>query len=225
MPELQPLWLSAGLAVLVTIILLFISIPLGYWLSGTRSKFQIVVESIVCLPMVLPPSVLGFYLLIAFSPNHAFGAFFEKYFDTRLVFSFQGLVIASVIYSLPFMVQPIQSGFKSLSPSLREASYSLGKSKFTTLVRVLLPNIKPSLITGVIISFAHTLGEFGVVMMIGGNIPGQTRTISIAIYDEVQSQNYHSAAVYSGILFAFTFFILILVYYFNRRFNKIISVS
>jgi molybdate transport system permease protein len=223
MPELEPLWLSVSLASIVTIILLVISVPLAYWISQSKSGLRIFVETIVCMPMVLPPSVLGFYLLLAFSPLNAFGGFLDRYFDIRLVFSFQGLVIASVIYSLPFMVQPIQGGFKALPSSLQEASFTLGISKLNTLVHVLLPNIKPALITGIVISFAHTLGEFGVVMMIGGNIPGKTRLVSVAIYDEVQAQHYHSAAVYSGILFLFTFLVLFLVYYINRRLHKLQS--
>ena len=156
------------------------------------------------MPLVLPPTVLGFYLLIAFSPSFFFGQWLDEWFDLRLVFSFEGLVVASVLYSLPFMVHPIQAGFSNLSASLTEASFVLGKSKTTTLFKVLLPNIKPSLLTGVVLAFAHTIGEFGVVLMIGGNIPDKTRVASIAIYDEVESLNYGAANAYSLILFTVT---------------------
>jgi molybdate transport system permease protein len=225
MIDLQPLWISIILALIVTLILWVISVPVSFWLNRSNSKISILVEAILCLPLILPPSVLGFYLLIAFSPANALGGFLDKYFNTRLVFTFEGLVIASVIYSLPFMIQPVTSGFRSLSPSLAEASYSLGKSRFTTLWKVLLPNIRSSMITGIIMTFAHTLGEFGVVLMIGGNIPGETRVISIAIYDEVQAMNYHAASVYSMVLFLFTFSLLIGVYFFNRRRNDLNVVS
>src|SRR5215813_8975233 len=166
-----PLWLTAKLALITTFILFLLSIPLSYWLAYTKIKGKSVIEAIVSMPLVLPPSVLGFYLLLAFSPSHSFGKFLEDYFDVRLVFSFPGLVIASLIYSLPFMVHPIQSGFTGLSPALREASYTLGKSKWETIINILLPNMRSSLITGIVLTFAHTIGEFGIVLMIGGNIP------------------------------------------------------
>jgi molybdate transport system permease protein len=159
-------------------------------------------------------------LLLAFSPANMFGRWLEQQLDVRLVFSFPGLLIASVIYSFPFMVHPIQSGFSSLSPSLREASYSLGKTRWQTLTRVLLPNIKPSLLTGIVLTFAHTVGEFGVVLMIGGNIPDKTRTASIAIYDEVEAFNYHTANVYAGILLVLSFAILLVLYSFNRKMQQ-----
>jgi molybdate transport system permease protein len=170
--------------------------------------------------MVLPPTVLGFYLLLAFSPSHSFGRFLDHYLDTRLVFTFPGLVIASLLYSLPFMAGPIVAGFRSLSPNLRAASRTLGKSDHTTLIRILLPNIRPSLITGAVLCFAHTIGEFGVVMMIGGSIPGQTRVASVAIYDEVQSINYSVANHYAIVLLTFSFVILLLVYLINHHFNR-----
>ena len=194
-----------------------IGVPLAYWLAYTAHRAKVVLEAIVALPIVLPPSVLGFYLLLAFSPQGAFGAWLDRYFDLRLVFTFPGLVVASVIYSLPFMVQPIQAGFQQLPRSLMEASYTLGKGRFTTLIRVLLPNIRTSLITGCILAFAHTIGEFGVVLMVGGNIPGETRVISIAIYDEVEAMNYSSAASYSLILLLFSFLVLLGVYLINHH--------
>jgi molybdate transport system permease protein len=220
MLDFQPFLLTLKLSLITTIILFILGVPLAYWLAYSKQKYKILVEAIVALPIVLPPSVLGFYLLLAFSPQNAFGNWLEKYFDLRLVFTFPGLVIASVIYSFPFMVQPIQSGFQQLPRSLKEASYTLGKDRMTTLLRVLLPNIKTSLITGCILAFAHTIGEFGVVLMVGGNIPGETRVVSLAIYDEVEAMNYSNAGVYSLILLSFTFIVLVSVYqinYYQRR--------
>jgi molybdate transport system permease protein len=220
MIELEPLWLTLKLACLTTIILFVIAVPLANWLAYKKNVLKTIIEVFVSLPLVLPPSVIGFYLLLAFSPGNAFGGFLEKYFNIRLVFSFGGLLIASVIYSLPFMVHPIQSGFTALSPSLREASFSLGKTKTQTLLKVLMPNIKPALITGVVLTFAHTVGEFGVVLMIGGNIPGKTKVASVAIYDEVESLNYHNANVYASILLILSFLILFVMYSYNRKLNN-----
>ncbi len=216
----NPLILTFKLAFITTVFLFIISIPLSYWMAYTKSKIKPVMETLVSMPLVLPPTVLGFYLLIAFSPSNAFGSWLDSWLGLKLVFSFEGLVIASIIYSLPFMVHPIQSGFANLSPTLKEASYVLGKSKIITLNKVLLPNIKPSLLTGIVLSFAHTVGEFGVILMIGGNIPGKTKVASIAIYDEVESLNYTVANNYSMILFAITFFILLLVYLLNGGYLK-----
>jgi molybdate transport system permease protein len=220
-----PLWLSLKLAFTTTIILLVVGLPLSYWLAYTRQGWKVIVEACVTLPMVLPPSVLGFYLLLAFSPAGSFGHFLDHYFNVRLVFTFQGLVIASLLYSLPFMVNPLLAGFKELSPHLREASRTLGKSDLTTLRQILLPNIRPSLITGAILCFAHTIGEFGVVMMIGGSIPGQTKLASVAIYDEVQSGHYNLANRYAMILLAFSFLLLLMVYGINHHAsrNKLIA--
>jgi molybdate transport system permease protein len=216
----EPLWLTAKLALITTLILFILSVPLAYWLAYTKTKGKTIIEAIVSMPLVLPPSVLGFYLLLAFSPSQSFGKFLEHYFDVRLVFSFTGLVIASIIYSLPFMVHPIQSGFTALSPSLREASYTLGKSKWQTITRILLPNMRSSLLTGIVLTFAHTIGEFGIVLMIGGNIPGETKVASIAIYDEVEMMNYNDANAYALILFIITFIILLTVYFLNQRFSR-----
>ena len=225
MIDWQPLWLSLKLALTTTIILLIIGIPLSYWLAYAKHRWTVIVEACVSLPMVLPPSVLGFYLLVAFSPGGAFGRFLDHHLDIRLVFTFQGLIVASILYSLPFMVNPLLAGFKNLPPNLREASRTLGKSDLSTLRHVLLPNIRPSLVTGAILCFAHTLGEFGVVMMIGGSIPGQTRLASVAIYDEVQSGHYPLANQYAAILLTFSFLLLLLVYGINHHFsrNKIIA--
>jgi molybdate transport system permease protein len=213
----QPLILTFQLASVTTLILLFVGIPLACWVAYTRLRIKPVIETLVSMPLVLPPSVLGFYLLLAFSPQNAFGHWLEQWFHVRLVFSFPGLVIGSVIFSLPFMVHPVQAGLQALSPSLLEASRTLGKSDIKTLFRVLLPNIKPALLSGAVLSFAHTVGEFGVILMVGGNIPGVTKVASIAIYDEVESLNYATANVYASILFAVTFAILLLVYVVNKK--------
>jgi molybdate transport system permease protein len=220
MLDWSPIILTLQLALITTVILLVISIPLAYWMANTKSRIKSIIEAIVSLPLVLPPTVLGFYLLIAFSPESAIGSFLNDVFGLKLAFSFSGLVIGSIIYSLPFMVQPLQAGFASLPSSLSEASFVLGKSKYQTITKVLIPNIKKSILTGIVLTFAHTVGEFGVVLMIGGNIPNQTKVVSIAIYDEVESLNYSTAHVYSGILLAVTFAILLLVYINNNRSNK-----
>ncbi len=211
----DPLILTFELALTTTLVLLLVSIPLAYWLSKTRSRLKPFLETLVSMPLVLPPTVLGFYFLLAFSPNNAFGAWIDEWLGIRLVFSFGGLVLASVVYSLPFMVQPIQAGLSSLPPSLSEAAATMGKSASTQLFKILLPNIRKSLLTGIVLSFAHTVGEFGVVLMIGGNIPGKTRVASIAIYDEVEALNYAAANSYSLILFALTFVLLLSVYLIN----------
>ncbi len=216
----QPLLLTFKLALATTLLLLVISIPLAYWLAYTKAKVKPILETLISMPIVLPPTVIGFYLLIAFSPESALGNWLNNTFGLQLIFSFQGLVIASIIYSLPFMVHPIQAGFSSLSSTMIEASYVLGKSKTTTLFKILLPNIKPSLLTGIVLAFAHTIGEFGVVLMIGGNIPGNTKVASIAIYDEVEALNYSAANSYSIILFLITFSILLLVYLINGKYLK-----
>jgi len=220
MLDFEPFYLTLKLAITTTIVLFIVGIPIAYWLAFNSSRFKVILEAFIGLPLVLPPSVLGFYLLLAFSPENAFGKFLETYFDLRLVFSFPGLVIASVVYSLPFMIQPIQSGFRMVPQNLVEASYILGKSKMTTLIKVILPNIKNALLTGCILTFAHTIGEFGVVLMVGGNIPKQTRVISIAIYDEVEAMNYHQANVYAAILLGFSFLVLVIVYLLNHRMLK-----
>ena len=220
MLDWQPLLLTFQLAFLTTLLLFFISIPLAYWLAYTKHRSKPIIETLVSMPLVLPPTVLGFYLLLVFSPNSVVGASLEEWLGLRLVFSFEGLLLGSMIYSLPFMVHPIQSGFANLSPSLREAAYVLGKSKWTTLRKVLIPNIKPALLTGTVLAFAHTIGEFGVVLMIGGAIPGETKVASIAIYEEVESMNYAAANTYSLILFAISFLILLVVYLVNGGYLK-----
>jgi molybdate transport system permease protein len=213
----QPLWLTLELAALTTVLLLAVGIPLASWLAGPTFRLKPVAEAIISLPLVLPPSVLGFYLLLAFSPANGLGRWLESTFGLHLVFSFPGLVLGSMIYSLPFMVQPLQAGLEAVPASLREASYTLGHSRLTTLLRVQLPQIKPALLTGIVLSFAHTIGEFGLVLMIGGNIPGQTRVASIAIYNEVETLNYAAAHTYSLVLLLLSFSILLSVYLINKR--------
>lgn len=208
--------LTFKVALITTFILLVIGIPLGYFLAFSKSKFTPILETIVSMPLVLPPSVLGFYLLVAFSPQNAFGKFLLETFELKLVFSFYGLIVGSVIFSLPFMINPIQAGFASLPKSLYEAAITLGKGHLSILFRVLLPNISKSLLVGIVVSFAHTIGEFGVVMMIGGNIEGVTRVASIAIYDEVEALNYSLAHQYAFTLFIVTFLILLLTFYLKK---------
>ena len=215
MIEWGPIILTFKLATITTFVLLTLSIPIAFWLAYTKAKVKPVIETLVSMPLVLPPTVLGFYLLVAFSPSNGFGKFLDDVFHFQLVFSFEGLVVASVIYSMPFMVHPIQSGLQNLPVSLAEASFVLGKSRFITLFKVLLPNIKPSLLTGIVLAFAHTVGEFGVILMIGGSIPGKTKVASIAIYDEVEALNYDTANFYSLVLFIVTFAILLIVYLIN----------
>ena len=211
-----PFIITLKLAFITTIILFVISIPLSYWLAYSKVKLKFIFEAMVSLPLVLPPSVLGFYLLVTFSRDSPIGEFLANSFDISLPFTFPGLVVGSVIYSLPFMVQPIQAGFQNLPLSLKEASYTLGKSRFQTLIKVLLPNIKASLLTGVVLSFAHTIGEFGVVLMLGGNLD-ETRTASIAIYDSVNKLDYATAHTFSLVLLVFSFAILTVVYLFNKK--------
>ncbi|MBC3864100.1 molybdate ABC transporter permease subunit [Undibacterium jejuense] len=213
----QPLWLTFKLASWTTCLLILCGIPLAYKIAYTQSRFKPVLETLVSMPLVLPPSVLGFYLLLAFSPQQAFGHWLEHYLHVKLVFSFPGLVIGSMIFSLPFMVHPIQAGLQNLPPNLLEASRTLGKSNWYSLRHILLPNIKPAILTGIVLSFAHTIGEFGVVLMIGGNIPGVSKVASIAIYDEVESLNYPAAHLYAAVLFVLSFSVLLIVYLINRR--------
>ncbi|MDB4924482.1 molybdate ABC transporter permease subunit [Mucilaginibacter sp.] len=214
--DLSPIWLTLKLAAITTLLLLIVGLPVAWWLSKGRSFFKTIIEAIITMPLVLPPSVLGFYLLLAFSPQHGLGKWLQNTFDIQFVFSFQGLVLASFIYSMPFMVGPIKSALQQLPASLAQASYTLGKTKWQTFKNILIPNIKPSLLTAVVLTFAHTLGEFGVVLMIGGNIPRVTRVASIAVYDSVERMDYASANAYSLILFCITFIMVISVFVFNK---------
>jgi molybdate transport system permease protein len=213
----QTLWLTFKLAASTTAILLLIGLPFAWWLAYTRVRVKPFIEALVSMPMVLPPSVIGYYILVAYSPRNWFGEWLGRVFDVRLAFTFEGVLIASVIFSLPFMVQPLHNGLRALPNSLREASYTLGKSKGTTFFRVLLPNIKPSVITAVALTFAHSIGEFGIVLMVGGNMPGETRVASIAIYDEVQALNFKAANSYALILFLISLVLLTTIYSVNKK--------
>ncbi|MHC4320696.1 MAG: molybdate ABC transporter permease subunit [Planctomycetota bacterium] len=215
-----PLLLSLKLSSITTLLLLILGVPFAYWLVFSRFRWKFLIESVVALPLVLPPTVLGFYLLIAIGANSFIGQWYKSIFNKPLAFSFQGLVLGSFLYSLPFAVQPIQTAFASVDKKLLEASWSLGRSNVYTFFRVILPLSRHGIITGCVLSFAHTLGEFGVILMIGGNIPGITRVASVAIYDEVQALNYGSANIYAAILLSFSFIILALVYFINRRFTR-----
>ena len=211
-----PFILSFKLASVTTLILFFIALPTAWWLSRTPARFKPVIEAIASLPIVLPPSVLGFYILWGLSANSPIGAFFNDLFGIQLVFNFTGLVIASCLYSFPFMVQPLQSGFESLNKNMIEAAYIAGKSPTQTLFKVALPNIKPSLMTALIVTFAHTVGEFGVVLMVGGSIPAETKVASVAIYELVETMDYTTAHIYSAVMVAISFVVLLGVYIFNR---------
>lgn len=211
--------LSFTLAFWTTLILLPIGIVFGNYLAYGRGIFKVLLETLTWMPLILPPTVLGFYLLIAFSPAQAFGAFLQRSFDFKLVFSFWGLVLGSVIFSLPFMINPIKNGLSSLSSSLKEASYTLGKGRVWTLFFVLLPNIKPSILMAMVTTFAHTVGEFGVVMMIGGDIAGETRVASIAIYTQSEATNYAIANQYALSLCIVSFILLFVVLSINKRLN------
>ncbi len=215
-----PLLLSLKLSSVTTLLLLVLGVPFAYWLVFTRFRWKFLVESVVALPLVLPPTVLGFYLLMVIGANSFIGQWYETIFNKPLAFSFQGLVLGSFLYSLPFAVQPIQTAFSSVDKKLLEASWSLGRSNVYTFFRVILPLSRHGIITGCVLSFAHTLGEFGVILMIGGNVPGITRVASVAIYDEVQSLNYGGANMYAAILLSFSFIILAAVYFINRRFVR-----
>lgn len=215
--DFSPFVLTLKLAVITTAVLLVIAAPLAYFLANTKSKLKPVIESIVALPLVLPPSVLGFYFLLSFADDGFLGKIWALLFDAKLAFSFWGLVIGSVIFSLPFMVHPLLSGFEGVDKNLKNAAMTLGKNPVEIFFRVELPIIKSSVITGTVLAFAHTVGEFGVVLMIGGNIEGVTRVASIAIYDKVESFEYAAAHVYSAVLFVFSFVVLFLVYKFNKK--------
>jgi molybdate transport system permease protein len=211
------LWITFKLASLTTIILFFFGLPFSYLLAYSDFRLKPAVEALVSMPLVLPPSVLGYYILVAYSPRYWFGDILDRIFNVRLAFSFEGILIASVIFSLPFMIQPLQNGLRVLPRQIREASYTLGKSKTVTFFHVLLPNIRPSIITALALTFAHTIGEFGMVLMVGGNMPGKTRVASVAIYDEVQSLNFHAANKYALVLFVVSFVLLVFIYSINRK--------
>ncbi|QCO55058.1 molybdate ABC transporter permease subunit [Pseudorhodobacter turbinis] len=218
LPDLGPLWLTLKLAAITTVFLLILGAPLAWWLARTRSRLKPLIEALTALPLVLPPTVLGFYLLVLFSPNSTFGGFWVQVTGETLTFSFTGLVIASMLYSLPFMVQPLQSAFEAVGRAPLEAAMMLRAGPLDRFFTVAVPMAKRGFLTALVLSFTHTLGEFGVVLMVGGNIPGKTKVISIAIYEHVETINYADAHVLAAILLVFSFATLLMVYTLNRRF-------
>jgi len=209
--------LTLKLAALTAAILLVVGMPIAYWLTYSRRRWKFLVESVVALPLVLPPTVLGFYVLVAISPKSPLGQGYQALVGHPLAFTFEGLLIASVLYSLPFAVQPFTAAFGAVDPKLVEASWTLGISRLATFFRVTIPLSLAGVVTGVVLSFAHTMGEFGVVLMVGGNIEGVTRTVSIDIYDEVQALNYAGAGHTALFLLIVSFLILSVVYALNRN--------
>ena len=218
MPDLTPLWLSLQVAACTTLVLLVLGTPLAWWLANTRARIRPVIEAVTALPLVLPPTVLGFYLLLTFSPTSPIGAAWLGTTGNTLTFSFAGLVIASALYSLPFMVQPLQSAFESIGRGPLEAAAIMGAGQLDRFLTVASPLAARGYLTAAVLTMAHTLGEFGVVLMVGGNIPGRTQVVSIAIYEKVETIDYAGAHVLSAILLALSFGVLLLVYTLNRRF-------
>ena len=216
MPDLGPLWLSLSLAGVTTIILMLVGTPLAWWLSATPSRFKPAIEAVTALPLVLPPTVLGFYFLIALGPASPIGSFWMTVTGEALTFSFSGLVVASVIYSLPFMVQPLQNAFEAIGRAPIEAAATLRASPRDAFFNVAAPLARRGFVTAAVLTFAHTIGEFGVVLMVGGNIPGRTRVISIAIFEHVETLNYAEAHILSAGLIVFAFAVLLFVYAFRR---------
>ena len=219
------IWLSVRLSSWTTLILLVLGMPAAYWLAFSRHRWKFLVEAVVAMPLVLPPTVLGFYILVAIGPRSPIGKFYEGVTGRFLPFSFQGLLIASVLYSLPFTVQPFTSAFKAVDRRLIEASWCLGVSRLKTFLRLIVPLSLPGIITGMVLSFAHTLGEFGVVLMVGGNLQGVTRTVSISIYDEVQALNYDVAGQTSLLLLCVSFLVLAVTYGLQRRISAVWPMS
>lgn len=217
MPDLTPVLLSLQLALVTTVLLFILALPLAYWLAMTRSSFKPVIEAVSALPLVLPPTVIGFYLLLALNPGAPLGSFWVSLTGDTLVFSFSGLVVASLIYSLPFMVQPLQSAFESVGRGPMEAAATLRASRLDAFFNVMLPASMRGVITACVLTFAHTIGEFGVVLMVGGNIPDRTRVVSIAIFEEVEAVNYADAHLLSAGMLIFAFLTLFAVYALNRR--------
>jgi molybdate transport system permease protein len=217
MPEAGAIVLTLQLAAMTTIVLLLLGTPFAWWLANTRSRAKPVLEALTAMPLVLPPTVLGFYLLILMSPDSALGAFWVQVTGSALTFSFSGLVVASVFYSLPFMVQPLQNAFEGVGRGPLEAAATLGASPLNAFFTVVAPLSVRGFLTATVLSFAHTIGEFGVVLMVGGNIPGETRVISIAVYEQVETLNYAQAHQLSAGLLVFSFVVLLAVYLANRR--------
>ena len=215
--DLQPIWLTLKLASATVVLLLIFGTPVAWWLAHTKARFRTWVEAVVALPLVLPPTVLGFYLLIALGPQGFIGSPVAAVTGSPLSFSFTGLVIASTLYSLPFVVQPLHNAFEAVGKAPLEAAWSLGASRWDAFWTVASPMALRGYITAIVLGFAHTLGEFGVVLMVGGNIPGKTRVISIDIYDHVETLDYAYAHIMSGALLLFSFLVLLIVYTINRR--------
>ena len=213
----QAFWLTIELALVVSAFLFVAGLPLAYWIAFSRWRWKFLVEAMVALPIVLPPTVLGFYVLVALGSRSPLGRWWQSFTGHTLAFTFSGLVIGSVLYSLPFAVQPFAASFAAVDRRLLAASATLGASPLRTFFRVVAPLSVPGLVTGVVLAFAHTMGEFGVVLMIGGNIPGVTRTVSISIYDQVQASNYAAANAMALLLLVFCFAVLTVVYGLNRR--------
>ena len=218
--NLGPLWLSVQLAAITMLLLLVICTPLSWWLARTASRMKPAAQAIVALPIVLPPTVMGFYLLILLGPSGAIGAWWVRLTGDALTFTFGGLVIASCLYSLPFAVQPLMNAFESVDKRNLEAAWTLGATRRDALFSVALPQSTRGYFAAAVLSFAHTLGEFGVVLMVGGNIPGETRVISIAIYDQVESLNYAAAHQLSGVLLVLAFVMLLAMFVMNRRWQR-----
>ncbi len=216
----QTLLLTGKLAFSTTAILFVVGLPIAYTLAYKRFFGRSIIEALISVPMVLPPIVLGFYLLMIYSPNSWFGAWWMETFDSRLAFSFEGILIGSVIFGLPIMIQPLRTGFMGVARNLSDAAQTLGKSKLNIFFKILLPNMIPSIVTSLALSFAHCIGEFGVIIMVGGNIPGETRVASIAIYDQVQALQYDNANRYSFVLFIIAIVLLTIIYSFNNRSHK-----
>ena len=215
--DLQPIWISLQLATVTVVILLVLATPVAWWLAHTQSRSRVVVEALVALPLVLPPTVLGFYLLIVLGPHGWIGGPVQALTGSSLTFSFTGLVIASTLYSLPFVVQPLHGAFESIGKIPLETAQSLGATRLDAFFSVILPLARRGYLTAIVLGFAHTLGEFGVVLMVGGNIPGKTKVISIEIYDRVEVLEYAQAHILSAGLLVFSFVVLVLVYSVNRR--------
>jgi molybdate transport system permease protein len=213
----QTLWLTLELACVVSVLLLLIGLPISYWITFSRWRWKFLIEALVAMPIVLPPTVLGFYVLVALGPRSPLGRWWILLTGHTLAFTFSGLVIGSVLYSLPFAVQPVAASFAAVDRKLIAASATLGASPARTFSRVIAPLSLPGLITGIALSFAHTMGEFGVVLMVGGNIPGVTRTVSIDIYDRVQASDYAGANATALVLLVFCFMLLAVVYAFKRK--------
>jgi molybdate transport system permease protein len=215
----QPIWLTLQLASVTVLLLLLLSTPIAWWLAHTNSKLKVPVEAITALPLVLPPTVLGFYLLVLMGGNGPLGQLWMSLTGHPLSFSFAGLIVASCVYSLPFVVQPLQAAFESLDRHAIEAAWTLGASRSKTFVTVIVPQARRGLLTAIVLGFAHTIGEFGVVLMVGGNIPGQTQVVSIAIYEHVETLDYATAHTLSAGLMVFSFVVLFFVYGVNRRWH------